>query len=96
MRPDINLPPRVYYRLSDFTQITKRKDGSVIHKSRPDFFDKKACLLNALSVFENSEISILADNVGDETWLWLQENCGHLSLSRSQYGNGAASFRYPS
>ena len=93
MRPDTSLAPRIFYRLSDFTQITTRKDGSVVVKTRPDFFDKRTCLLNALSVFENSEISVLADNVGEETWAWLNRHCAHLSLSRSNHGNGAASFR---
>jgi hypothetical protein len=87
-------PIRIFYRISDFAQVTIGKTGKKIIKNRPDWFDKKKCLLNCLSAFPNSEISILADNIGDETYEWLQQHCPDVPLQRSNYGNGAASFRH--
>lgn len=87
-------PVRIFYRISDFAQLTLNKAGEQVVKKRPHWFDKKKCLLNCIAAFPNAEISILADNIGDETYQWLQQNCPEIPLERSNYGNGAASFRH--
>ena len=87
-------PIRIFYRISDFSQLTINKKGKQIIKNRPSWFDKKRCLLNVIEHFPESEISILADNVTDETIAWLDKHCSHIPVERSQYGNGAGSFQH--
>ena len=87
-------PIRIFYRISDFSQKTFNKKGKKMIKHRPSWFDKKRCLINLVECFPESEISILADNVKDETIHWLEKTFPNIPVERSQYGNGAGSFRH--
>jgi len=93
--PNINdFPIRIFYRISDFSQVTISKKGKQIIKKRPDWFDKKRCLMNVIECFPEAEMSILADNVTDEKIDWFEKHCPNIPVERSEYGNGAGSFQH--
>lgn len=75
---------RVFYRISD----------GGYKKNRVPFATKEACLNNFLSVFRlpAEDILVIADNVGDETWRMV--NRLHSNVVRTEFGSGAASWRY--
>jgi hypothetical protein len=72
---------KIFYRLSD---------GSY-KKERFTHASKKVCLENFLKHFPDEEITIFADNVKDETFVWLQTY--GIDLKRTNGGSSAAGFR---
>tara|TARA_Y100001963_G_C6781477_1_gene450150 strand:- start:1312 stop:2040 length:729 start_codon:yes stop_codon:yes gene_type:complete len=81
---------KVFYRLSD----------AGYDKIKPDYIGNKECLINFLSVFNDDNIHIIADNVSDSTWGWLGKlrttdvYSRPFSIERTQLGSGAQSFNY--
>ena len=82
---------KVYYRLSDHGY----------QKVKPDYIDNEKCLNNFLRNFMelkntdlvySDDITIIADNVGDETFDWLSSK--KINVERTQLGSGAQSFNY--
>ena len=82
---------KVYYRLSDHGY----------QKVKPDYIDNEKCLNNFLRNFMelkntdlvySDDITIIADNVGDETFDWLSNK--KINVERTQLGSGAQSFNY--
>lgn len=73
---------KIYYRLSDHGY----------QKIKPDYIDNDKCLTNFISVFGGDDIDIIADNVEDNTYDWL--NSLDLNIERTQLGSGAQSFNY--
>ena len=80
----------VFYRLSD---------GGYA-KEKPDYVNNENCLVNFLSIFKNEKIHIIADNVSDDTWEWLNGiettdvYSNPFAIERTQLGSGAQSFNY--
>ena len=74
----------LFYRISD---------GSYA-KDKPNYISKKTCLKNCYRVFRNTEIHLIADNVLDETWSWIDIQFPHIKKERTLFGNGAASFNH--
>ena len=74
----------LFYRISD---------GSY-EKEKPRYISKKTCLRNCYHVFKNSEIHLIADNVQDETWSWIESQFPHIKKERTSFGNGALSFNH--
>jgi hypothetical protein len=72
---------KIFYRLSD---------GSY-KKERFTHATKQGCLENFLKHFPDEEITIFADNVKDETFVWLQTY--GIDLKRTNGGSSAAGFR---
>ena len=74
---------KVYYRISD-----KNRKGKA-----PDYFSNKNCLDNFLNNFNPEEITIIADNVKDETYDWLLTY--NKSIKRISLGNvGSLKFTF--
>jgi hypothetical protein len=74
---DINL--HVYYRTSDKGE----------NKERLDFIDNKVCLNNFIKEFPERNITLIADNVGDETMKWL-ETFHFKDILRTSLGNSGS------
>ena len=76
----------VYYRLSD---------GGYA-KEKPHYVNNKNCLSNFLSRFQNENINIIADNISDETWDWINNlpTLPLLTVERTSLGSGAQSFNH--
>ena len=81
----------VFYRISD---------GGYA-KEKPDYVSNEKCLNNFLRNFLNlkntekcftNDITIIADNVSEETYNWLKDK--NLNIERTSFGNGAESFNY--
>ena len=72
----------VYYRISD---------GSY-DKLKPNFITKQNCLKNCQQVFGIHNFNIIADNVKDETWVWLNDDFPEINKVRPNLGSGAKSF----
>ena len=82
---------KVFYRLSDHGY----------NKVKPDYIDNKKCLDNFLRNFMefkntdkcfSDDITIIADNVSDDTYDWLLKK--NLKIERTNLGSGAQSFNY--
>ena len=73
---------KIFYRLSDHGY----------NKVKPDYIDNKNCLENFLSVFGKDDITIIADNVNEETYQWLEDT--NLKVERTNFGSGAQSFNH--
>jgi len=72
---------KVYYRISD----NNNKTG------RPEYFTNENCLNNFLNNFNPDEIFIIADNVSDKTYQWI--NSLQVDNIRTNLGN-SRSFEY--
>jgi hypothetical protein len=70
---------RVFYRLSDKGE----------KKEKLPQISNRACLENFMAHFSAQEMSVIADNVSDETFAWL-ETYSFASLKRTQLGNSAS------
>ena len=73
---------KTYYRLSDHGY----------NKVKPDYINNFSCLSNYANEFGKDDLYIIADNVSDETYQRLCKE-GYYA-ERTQFGNGAASFRH--
>ena len=82
------------YRISDSAQKTTDSNGNNIIKTKPDYITKKGCLKNFINVFGVDNLYIIADNVSDNTYEFLKSfNINSNNIFRTNFGNGAASFR---
>ena len=72
----------IYYRISD----------SGYDKVKPEYINNKNCLNNFISVFGLSNLNIIADNVNDDTFMWISSLTD--KIDRTQLGSGAQSFNY--
>ena len=72
----------VYYRISD---------GSY-DKLKPNFVTKQNCLKNCQQVFGSKNFNIIADNVRDATWEWLNNAFPTINKDRTNLRSGARSF----
>jgi hypothetical protein len=68
---------KVIYRISD--------GGN--NKNRPSYVTKKNCLLNFLKTFSDCDIYIVADNVKEETYLFLQQYMPKEKIIKTSLGN---------
>ncbi len=74
---DVNL--HVIYRLSDKGE----------NKERLDYIDNKVCLENFIKEFPPGNITVVADNVKDDTARWL-ETYGFKEILRTSLGNAGS------
>lgn len=72
----------IYYRISDFS----------FNKARPSYITNFNCLNNFLKRFDREFITVIADNIVDETYDSLQKM--NLNVIRTYYKNGADSFNH--
>jgi hypothetical protein len=79
-----------FYRMSDAFQ--KNAAGESVLKRRPDWFDKRRCFENFVAVFGVDNLVVIADNVGEETYEWLQTFVAAHRIARTNYKSGAHSF----
>tara|TARA_Y100000593_G_scaffold92396_1_gene183899 strand:+ start:1074 stop:1769 length:696 start_codon:yes stop_codon:yes gene_type:complete len=73
----------IFYRISD---------GGYV-KEKPSYVNNENCLDNFTRVFGNSNLTIIADNVSDETFDGYLNHYGD-EIIRTKFGNGAESFNY--
>ena len=62
--------------------------------ARPEWFDKWRCLENFVTVFNEHNITLIADGVDDATWNNLNTMHPTLDLRRTTFGSNAGSFLY--
>ena len=79
-----------FYRISDNFQLSS--DGQNFNKARPDWFNKRDCFLNFISVFGKTDTTVIADSVCEDTYAWLCEQVGEDKVHRTSYKSGAFSF----
>jgi hypothetical protein len=76
---------RIYYRLSD---------GSY-KKERESFITKEKCLTNLVNLLrEQDSMTVVADNVSNQTYELIQQIVPTATVYRTQLGHGALSFNY--
>jgi hypothetical protein len=81
---------RIFYRISE--------SSNPEHESRRTWqkkfknASKRDCLLNVMSVFKNSPITVFVDNVTNETWEWLH-TLPNISIVKITAGSEAKSIR---
>ena len=97
-RMNVDHPQRFALRAADSKQrrlkaIYRISDGSY-KKERFAFATIEACLRNFVGVFNMpvADLKIIADNVGDETFAMV--NRLHSNVVRTNFGNGADSWRH--
>ena len=73
---------QIYYRLSDCGY----------DKVKPSYINNETCLRNFVSQFGQKNLHLIADNVKDSTWNRINELYPSITSSRTNFGNGAASF----
>ncbi len=61
---------------------------------RPAWFDKWRCLENFVNVFQEHDITLVADGVDDQTYQKLKESYTNLDIQRTNFGSNAGSFLY--
>jgi hypothetical protein len=61
---------------------------------RPNWFNKWHCLSNFVSVFNDHDITLIADGVDDTTWDKLNQLFPTITLNRTNFGSNAGSFLY--
>ena len=79
-----------FYRISDCFQ--KTPSGGDFNKQRPDWFCKRRCFLNFLSVFGSENLFVIADGVGKDTKRWLESQISTSKITYTTYRSGAYSF----
>lgn len=79
-----------FYRISDVFQ--KDPTGQHVTKPRPEWFDKRKCFLNFLSVFGTSNLCVIADGIGQQTMDWLLTLVPENQIRQTDYLSGAFSF----
>jgi hypothetical protein len=76
---------KIYYRISD---------GSY-NKERESFITKEKCLANLVNLLrEQDSITVIADNVSNETYELIHQIVPTATVYRTQLGHGALSFNY--
>jgi hypothetical protein len=81
---------KIYYRISESSNENHEVQRQ--WQEKLPYATKKACLLNIIKTFTNSEINIFADNVSDDTWTWMS-SLENVSLSKIDAGSDAKSMR---
>ena len=84
---------KIYYRFS-FNLMPDHTGKPRTPPQRPDWFDKWQCLSNFVKVFNQHDITIIADGVDDITWDNLNISYPELILERTNFGSNAGSFLY--
>lgn len=79
-----------FYRISDCSQTNAA--GGSFNKQRPEWFDKRRCFLNFLSVFGPTHLFVIADCVSDDTRKWLESKVSPSQISYTKHRSGAFSF----
>lgn len=72
----------IFYRISD----------GGYDKNKPGYISNAKCLENFTTHFSTERMTLIADNVKDETWDWLNRDYSSISKERTDFGNGAQSF----
>ena len=73
---------KIIYRISD----------AGYNKVKPDYINNEKCLTNALRVFDDTDWSIIADNISSETNDMIQHHISKNHIFYASKGNGAATF----
>ena len=84
---------KVYYRFS-FNNMPDHTGKTRPPVQRPEWFDKWIALKNFTTIFQEHDITLIADGVDDGTWDKLNELYSNLDLHRTSFGSNAGSFLY--
>ena len=73
---------KIIYRISD----------AGYNKIKPSYIDNKKCLANAVDVFKDADLSIIADNISEETNDMIQKYKSRDHINYVSVGHGAGTF----
>lgn len=68
-------------------KILYRYTDSINMKNRPYYFNKFKIFFHFLKVFKNNEIYVFADNVSDDTYIFLKKYINESNIFRTNLGN---------
>ena len=73
---------KIYYRISE----------AGYNKVKPSFINNENCLRNFVKHFDPNIITVIADNVGEETFAMISKYIPDENIQKHSVGNGAGTF----